>query len=58
MTCQHERRESGMQAGPPVLSAIGQTERVTTRERMELPGKEGVRVDTMNRGGRQEEGMS
>lgn len=41
MTCQHERRDSGMQAEPPGLSAIGRTERVTERERMELPGEGG-----------------
>lgn len=49
---------SGMQAEPPVLSAMGRTERVTRKERMELPGTEGVRVGTMNRGGRQEQGRS
>lgn len=56
MTCQHERRESGMQAEPPVLSAIGRTERVTERERgWSCQGREGVRVD---KGGRWEEDMS
>lgn len=60
MPAREERREkeSGMQAEPPVLSAMGQTERVTRRKRMELPGTEGVRAGTMNRGGRQEQGRS